>query len=59
MRGLIQELIDRLMAEAAAEASMKAYCDDEVGKTEEKRNELSDDIAKLTSKIDKATAATV
>merc|ERR1719158_1675693 len=56
VKGLIQELIDRLMAQAAAEATEKAYCDDEMAKTEEKKSELTDDIAKLTSKIDKAVA---
>merc|ERR1719230_2400279 len=45
-----------LVAEAAAEATEKAYCDDEMSKTEEKKGELSDDIAKLTGKIDKAAA---
>jgi len=57
VRGLINELIDRLVAEAAAEATEKAYCDEEMAKTEEKKGELSDDIAKLTGKIDKAAAA--
>merc|ERR1719371_147965 len=56
VKGLIQELIDRLVAEAAAEATEKAYCDDEMAKTEAKKSDLSDDIAKLTSKIDKAAA---
>merc|ERR1719160_249525 len=56
VKGLIQELIDKLVAEAAAEATEKAYCDEEMAKTEEKKGELSDDIAKLTSKIDKAAA---
>merc|ERR1719371_57075 len=56
VKGLIQELIDRLVAEAAAEATEKAYCDDEMAKTEEKKGELEDDIAKLTAKIDKAAA---
>merc|ERR1719230_740193 len=45
-----------LVAEAAEEATEKAYCDDEMSKTEEKKGELEDDIAKLTSKIDKAAA---
>merc|ERR1719453_1813443 len=56
VKGLIQELIDRLVAEAAAEANEKAYCDSEMAKTEEKKSELEDDIAKLTTKIDKAAA---
>merc|ERR1719390_517358 len=57
VKGLIQELIDRLVAEAAAEATEKEYCDSEMAKTEEKKAELEDDIAKLTAKVDKATAA--
>merc|ERR1719281_951163 len=56
VKGLIQELIDRLVAEAAAEAEEKEYCDSEMAKTEEKKSELEDDIAKLTAKIDKAAA---
>merc|ERR1719453_1873392 len=56
VKGLIQELIDRLVAEAAAEAEEKEYCDSEMAKTEEKKTELDDDIAKLTAKIDKAAA---
>merc|ERR1719240_198031 len=50
-------MIDRLMAEATAEAEEKAYCDEEMAKTEEKKGELEDDIEKLQAKIDKATAA--
>jgi len=56
VKGLIQELIDRLVAEAAAEAEEKEYCDSEMAKTEEKKSDLEDDIAKLTAKIDKAAA---
>ena len=50
------ELIDRLVAEAAAEAAEKEYCDSEMAKTEEKKTELEDDVAKLTAKIDNAAA---
>merc|ERR1719269_206163 len=56
VKGLIRELIDRLLAEAAAEASEKAYCDEQMAKTEAKKADLDADIAKLTSKIDTATA---
>merc|ERR1719443_652436 len=56
VKGLITELIDRLMAEAAAEATEKAYCDEQMAKTEAKKNELDTDIASLTAKIDKASA---
>merc|ERR1719171_136383 len=56
VKGLIKELIDRLLAEAQAEATEKAYCDEQMAKTEAKNSELEDDIAKLTAKIDEAAA---
>merc|ERR1719207_263348 len=56
VKGLITDLIVRLEKEAAAEAAEKAFCDEEMGKTEAKKSELEDDIAKLTAKIDKASA---
>merc|ERR1719163_1258229 len=56
VKGLIQDLIVKLEKEAAAEAAEKAFCDEEMGKTETKKGELEDDIAKLTAKIDKAAA---
>merc|ERR1719171_2446713 len=56
VKGLIVEMIDKLMKEAADEASFKAYCDEEMAKTEQKKNELNADIDKLTTKIDTATA---
>merc|ERR1719517_348816 len=56
VRGLISEMISKLEAEAHAEATEKAYCDEQIAKTEEKKAELEDDIAKLTSKIDTAAA---
>merc|ERR1719359_2826912 len=56
VKGLIVEMIDKLMKEAEAEASFKAYCDEEMAKTEQKKNELNADIDKLTSKIDTLSA---
>merc|ERR1719327_1764834 len=44
------------MKEAEAEASHKAYCDEEMSKTKAKKDELNADIEKLTSKIDLASA---
>jgi len=57
VKSLIRELIDRLLAEAHAEATEKAYCDEQMAKTEAKKAELEDDIAKLTAKIDKAASS--
>merc|ERR1712190_292780 len=56
VKGLISEMISKLEAEADAEATEKAWCDEQIAKTEEKKNDLESDIAKLTAKIDVATA---
>merc|ERR1719456_177087 len=56
VKGLIEEMIAKLMKEAADEASHKAYCDEEMAKTKAKKEELQADIEKLTSKIDTASA---
>jgi len=56
IKGLIQDMITRLEAEAGSEATEKAYCDEYLAKTEFKKGELEDDIAKMTSKIDQAAA---
>merc|ERR1719464_838624 len=56
VRGLISEMISKLEAEAQAEATEKAYCDEQLAKTEEKKAELEEDISKLTSKIDVVAA---
>merc|ERR1711920_128441 len=53
---LISEMISKLEAEADAEAEEKAWCDEQIAKTEEKKVDLESDIAKLTAKIDVATA---
>lgn len=42
--------------EAEGDATEKAYCDDEMAKTEAKKAELEDDMSALTSKIDRAAA---
>jgi len=56
VKSLVSSMIAKLEKEAEAEASEKAYCDDEMAKTKAKKGELEDGIASLTSKIDKAAA---
>jgi len=58
VKGLITDLISKLQAEAEGEATEKAYCDEQMAKTEEKKAELESDVSKLTTKIDKAVART-
>jgi len=56
IKGLIQDMIAKLEAEAQAEATEKAYCDEELSKSNAKKAELDDTIAALTTKIDQAAA---
>jgi len=56
VKGLISEMITKLTKEAEAEASEKAYCDEQMAKTEAKKQELDAGIAKLTNKIDQNAA---
>merc|ERR1719414_2785347 len=56
VKGLIQDMIAQLQAEAEAEATEKAYCDEQLAKTKAKKEELDDDIEKLTVKIDQASS---
>jgi len=52
IKGLITTMIEKLQKEANDEAEEKAYCDEEMAKTESKKGELDATVAKLTSKID-------
>lgn len=55
VKGLIMDAISQqLEAEANAETTEKASCDEQLAKTQAKKEELDDDIAKLTVKIDQA-----
>merc|ERR1719155_404593 len=56
VKGLISDMIAKLEKQAEEEATEKAYCDEEMKKTEEKKSELEGVISKLTSKIDLAAA---
>jgi chromosome segregation ATPase len=56
IKGMIGDMIAKLEKEAEEDATEKAYCDEEMAKTEAKHGELEDDIAKLSAKIDKAAA---
>merc|ERR1719213_1444255 len=57
IKSLITDMIAKLQKEAEEAASKKAYCDEENSKNKAKKDELDSDIAALTSKIDKASAA--
>merc|ERR1719329_150069 len=56
IKGLITDMIAKLEKEAEEDATEKAYCDEEMSKTEAKKADLEDIVAKLSAKIDKDAA---
>merc|ERR1719215_165499 len=56
VKALINDMVTKLESEAKSEATEKAYCDEELAKTEAKKSELEGVISRLTSKIDLAAA---
>merc|ERR1719456_631993 len=56
VKGLISDMIEKLLKEAAAEASHKAWCDEEFAESKEKKDKLTTIVDDLTVKIEKATA---
>merc|ERR1712066_1001939 len=56
VKGLIADMIQRLESEAQADASHKAYCDKELSESDEKKNDKTAEISKLTTKIDQMSA---
>jgi peptidoglycan hydrolase CwlO-like protein len=53
VKGLIENMIVRLVDEGKKEADAKAYCDKEMKETEEKKAEHEEDIESLSGKIKK------
>jgi len=56
IKGLIGDMIAKLEKEAEEDATEKAYCDEEMAKTEAKKADLEGDLSKVTAKIDQAAA---
>merc|ERR1719199_916314 len=56
IRGLISDMVAKLLAEAAEEASQKSFCDEEKAKSNAEREKKSTGIDKMTSRLDKATS---
>jgi len=56
VKGMISEMIEKLVAEAKKEASHKAFCDKEMSETKAKREDKQEEVDDLQTKIDKSTA---
>jgi len=56
VKGLIQDMIEKLVADAQAEASHKAFCDKEMSESEAKIADHTATIEKLSARKDKAVA---
>merc|ERR1719380_532361 len=56
IRGLIEDMIAKLLKEAEEEATQKAFCDAEMGKSKTSQEEKTMTLDKLQSRIDGATS---
>merc|ERR1719352_463124 len=56
IKGLITDMIEKLEAEAEADATKKAYCDKELAETNTKKDDKTAEIEKLTAKIEQQAA---
>merc|ERR550537_1901111 len=54
IRGLIEEMIAKLTAEAAEEADQKSFCDEEMSESKAKQADLSGKLDKISARISKA-----
>jgi len=57
VRGMVQDMIEKLMQEAAEAADQKAFCDEEQGKSRKSKEEKDMSLAKTTARIEKADSA--
>merc|ERR1719316_1317866 len=56
VKGLIQDMIEKLLKDAEADATEHAYCTKEMAETEAKKAEKEGDIEKLSTQIDSMSA---
>merc|ERR1719161_2556840 len=56
IKGLIEEMIAKLVQEAQEEATQKAFCDEEMGKSKKAAAEKGLTLDKLQSRLDEASA---
>merc|ERR1719281_244360 len=57
VRSMIEDMIAKLLQEAAEEATQKAFCDEEIGKSKKSQAEKEASLAKTQARIDKAESS--
>merc|ERR1719408_135604 len=58
IRGMIEDMIAKLLQEAAEEATQKAFCDEEIGESTASKEEKQGKLDKVNSRLEKAEATT-
>merc|ERR1719161_2389163 len=58
IRGLIEDMIAKLVAEANEEATQKAFCDEEQGKSNKQKEQKTMKIDDIQARLDKTTSTT-
>merc|ERR1719161_2055101 len=56
IKGLINDMIEKLLKEAQEEATHEAFCQEEMGKTKKSRENKEMKLAKFTSRVDEAVS---
>merc|ERR1719407_440725 len=54
IKGLINDMIEKLLKEAQEAATHEAFCNEEMGKTKKSREDKEMKLEKFTSRVDKA-----
>jgi len=58
IRGMIEEMIAKLLQEAAEEATQKAFCDKEIGESKTAKADLEGKLDKVNARLEKSESAT-
>merc|ERR1719498_1442424 len=58
IRGMVEDMIAKLMQEAAEEATQKAFCDTEIGESTASKDDKQGKLDKVNSRLEKAGATT-
>jgi len=58
VRGMVEDMIEKLQHEAAEEATQKAFCDEEMGKSMKSKDEKEEKLEKTNARIENAEAGT-